>query len=155
MQRKSAIDLPGGLVLDDRIPHLGLSPEVRPRRGAHRPRSPARADDMKFVFSSIVVNDAPSGMLPPHPRAAQPSASAITTGANRKPVPAMSRSVTSTSATHAIWSNDVADDAEHAWNPRLAKNSFLSQPRSPVPPRPWRHANEPSSGEAMGRRGSS
>lgn len=58
----------------------------RPRcMGTHRhvTRSPTRADERKLDFSSIVVNDAPSGMVLPHPMAAHVSARAITAGANR------------------------------------------------------------------------
>ena len=61
----------------------------------HRQSRAARADDRKFDLSSIVVNEAPSGMLAPQPMAAHVSARAITAGANRKPVPAMRLSVTS------------------------------------------------------------
>ena len=64
----------------------------------HVTRSPTRADDKKFVFSSIVVNELPAGTLLPQPMAAHVSARAITAGANRNPVPAIRFAVTSIDA---------------------------------------------------------
>jgi hypothetical protein len=43
-------------------------------------RSATRALDRKFDFSSIVVKEAPSGIVIPHPMAAQVSAKAMTAG---------------------------------------------------------------------------
>lgn len=73
----------------------------------HETESPTRADERKLDFSSIVVKEAPSGMLLPQPMAAQASARATTAGAKRNPVPAMRLSVTSmcpTTRSLAEWS---------------------------------------------------
>jgi hypothetical protein len=46
-------------------------------------RSPTRAEERKLLFSSMVVNEAPSGTVTPQPMAAQVSARATTAGAKR------------------------------------------------------------------------
>jgi hypothetical protein len=81
VQRNSAITRPVASLLTT----ASQTCVCRPRcAGMQRQltRSPTRADERKFDLSSIVVNDAPAGMLLPQPIAAQVSASAITAGAH-------------------------------------------------------------------------
>ena len=91
-------------------------------------RSPARADARKLVLSSIVVNEAPSGMVLPQPIAAQVSASAITAGANRKPVPAMRFGVTSNVTDDEVESRVVEDAAQLAGHQRSEELGRTARP---------------------------
>ena len=86
--------------------------------------NPRRRDE--FDFSSTVVNDASGGTLFPQPIAADVSASAITAGAKRKPVPAIRLSVTSmwpVTRSLAEWSK-----TQPSWPGTLgAKNSVAAR----------------------------
>ena len=103
-----------------------------------------RADDRKFVFNSIVVNDAPAAMLLPHPIAAQVSASAITAGANRNPVPAMRFAVTSIMTDDQILGRVVEDATQLTGDERSEERGGRTRPLSRIDVPRLAHCREAS-----------